>query len=84
MITFFFLFFFFKYLFIYLAALVLVLAGSSSLTRDRTWFPLHWECGVLATGPPGKFHIILPSILYFNNCSFFSGRTLWLVFPTRD
>ena len=25
--------------------------GSSSLTRDQT---LHWELGVLATGPPGK------------------------------
>ena len=26
--------------------------GSSSLTRDQTWGPLHWEHGVLATGPP--------------------------------
>ena len=33
-------------LFIYLAVL-----GSSSLARDGT---LHWDCGVLATGPPGK------------------------------
>ena len=28
--------------------------GYSSLTRDRTLGPLHWERGVLATGPPGK------------------------------
>ena len=27
----------------------------SSLTRDRTQAPLHWDHGVLATGPPGKF-----------------------------
>ena len=27
-------------------------AGSSSLTRDGTPAPLHWELGVLATGPP--------------------------------
>ena len=57
---------FFKntYLFIYLAASGLscsmqtlscgMHAGSSSLTRDRTLGPLHWESGVLATGPPGK------------------------------
>ena len=28
--------------------------GSSSLTRDKPSH-LHWEQGVLATGPPGKF-----------------------------
>ena len=28
--------------------------GSTSLTRDRTPGPLHWEHGALATGPPGK------------------------------
>ena len=28
--------------------------GSSSLTSDWTQPPLHWECIVLATGPPGK------------------------------
>ena len=28
--------------------------GSSSLTRDRTLGPLHWECRVLAPGPPRK------------------------------
>ena len=27
---------------------------SSSLTRDQTPGPLHWEFGILATGPPGK------------------------------
>ena len=26
----------------------------SSLTRDQC--PLHWECGVLTTEPPGKSH----------------------------
>ena len=29
-------------------------ARSSSLTRDGTPAPLHWELGVLATGTPGK------------------------------
>ena len=28
---------------------------SSSPSRDQTQGRLHWECGVLATGPPGKF-----------------------------
>ena len=28
--------------------------GGSSLTRDGTGGPLHWECEVLTTGPPGK------------------------------
>ena len=28
--------------------------GSYSLTRDQTLGPLHWKCGVLATGPPRK------------------------------
>ena len=28
--------------------------GSSSLTMDQTPAPLHWECEVLATWPPGK------------------------------
>ena len=28
--------------------------GSSSLTRDRTWPPLHWGRGVSTTAPPGK------------------------------
>ena len=40
--------------------------GSSSLTRDWTLGPLHWECGVLTTGPPGKswklWWYIFPSV----------------------
>ena len=28
--------------------------GINSLLRDQTPGPLHWECRVLATGPPGK------------------------------
>ena len=32
--------------------------GSSSLTRNRTPGPLHWELRVLATGSPGKSHSI--------------------------
>ena len=28
--------------------------GPSFPTRDQTRAPLHWECGVLATGPPWK------------------------------
>ena len=33
--------------------------GSSSLTRDQTWAPLHWKHGVLATGLPGKSVVLL-------------------------
>ena len=58
-------FFFLKCLFIYLFWLhwVLVVAcrlscsmhvGCNSLTRDWTQGPLHWECRVLPTGPPGR------------------------------
>ena len=34
---------------------------SSSLTKDQTQDPLHWEHGTLATGPPGKsnYHPVL-------------------------
>ena len=46
--------------------------GSSSLTRDRTQAPFHWQLGVLTTGPPGRslcfvlmwpfvFFIVIPS-----------------------
>ena len=28
----------------------------NSQTRNQTPCPLHWECGVLITGPPGKSH----------------------------
>ena len=34
----------------WLQGLSLQPVGSSSLTRDHTWGPLHWEWGVLATG----------------------------------
>ena len=27
--------------------------GHTSLTRDQTCAPLHWEHGALTTGPPG-------------------------------
>ena len=56
-------FFFFKYLFIWLCGVLVngmqtpscgMHVGSSSLTRDRTRGPLHWECEVLSTTPPGK------------------------------
>ena len=30
----------------------------SSLTRDRTYTPLQWKCGVLTTGLPGKPHVL--------------------------
>lgn len=49
-------FFFFKYLLIYLAvpALSCGIWGPSSLTRDWALGPLHWELGVIATGPPHR------------------------------
>ena len=28
----------------------------SSPTNRLNWYPLHWECRVLTTGPPGKSH----------------------------
>ena len=41
-----------------MACEILVAAcGPSSLTRDRTVTPQpppHWECGILAIGPPGQ------------------------------
>ena len=38
--------------------------GSNSLTRDQIWAVLHWEHGILPTGPPGK-----------SLNSYFDGRT---------
>ena len=38
--------------------LLILHVRSSSLTRDRTWHPLLWELGVLASGLPGKSHPI--------------------------
>ena len=35
--------------------------GWSSLIKDGTWAPLHWEEGVLATGPQGN------SLFFFLN-----------------
>ena len=54
--------FFFLIIYLFCCARSLVGAGGilvgqmgfHSLTRDQTWGPLHWECRVLATGPPGK------------------------------
>ena len=63
-------------LFIYLAALVLLASLGSFSCGSGIYFPdpgsnlgpLHWECGVLTTGPLGKFLISnlvsLPSILH--------------------
>ena len=45
--------------------------GSSSLPRGLNPGPLHWECGVLAGGPPGK-SLILPVLI----CT--SLISLWL------
>ena len=42
--------------------------SSSSLTRDWTQGRLHWEHGVLATGPPGKF---LTCCFYFHDITAF-------------
>ena len=37
--------------------------GFSSLTRDGTWAPLHWEHRVLATGPPGESPVVIIMIV---------------------
>ena len=47
-------FFLFTHLYIWLHRVLVAAYGSSSLTRDWTWVPLHWVCGVLATQPSGK------------------------------
>ena len=39
-------------------------ARSSSLTRDQTQTPLHWEHKVLATGTPGKSIHLLFKIIF--------------------
>ena len=46
---------------------------SSSLTRDWTWGPLHWELGMLASGPTGKSWL-LPSY----RCMIHRAICLWL------
>ena len=48
-------------------------AGSSSPTRDRTRAPLHWEHGVLSTGPPGKS---------LSTCTLFSPNKHFTCFTT--
>ena len=48
--------------------------GSSSLTRDQTWAPLHCEWGVLATRSPGKSqHWLLNLVLVKRNCPIGGG-----------
>ena len=49
---------------------LLLHTGSSSLTRDRTPRPLHWEYRVLATGPPGESRV-RASDHYFSCHTFF-------------
>ena len=39
--------------------------GYSSLTRDQTLGPLHWDCGVLPIRPPGKSQDLLSQQLSF-------------------
>ena len=34
------------------------------LNQGSNLGPLHWECGVLATGPPGKSLLTRPSITF--------------------
>ena len=48
--------------------------GIYSLTRDWTWAPLHWECRVLATGPPRK-----PLLLFFNQMNLYTHTQTHLV-----
>ena len=43
--------------------LLVVACGIQSLNQGLNPGPLHWECGVLSTGPPGKFH---HTCLYYN------------------
>ena len=53
--------------------------GSSSLTRDQTQAPLHWEHRVLATGPSGKYSPYCFLFPCFSANRFVSG----LGFPGR-
>ena len=73
--------YFILYLFIYLAVPGLScgmwdLVPSSSLTRG----PLHWKHGILATGPPGKFHPRPPSPPYPLEFKFLEGREFSLFY----
>ena len=42
--------------FIYFYAMPCSMWDLSSPTNRLNWYPLHWECRVLTTGPPGKSH----------------------------
>ena len=55
--------------------------GSNSLSRDWTPEPLHWECGVLASGPPGKSQSWFFSFSAFP-CSFWFCCRSFLASPT--
>ena len=51
--------------------------GSTSLTRDQTQAPLHWECRVLTTGPPGKSLIFATFLMWginFKLCGVSGGH----------
>ena len=50
-------------------------AESSSLTGDQTPGPLHWACGVLATGPPEKPPYLI--LLSFALLPFLQSESLW-------
>ena len=43
-----------EYLFIWLCEVLVEACGISFLGQGSNLGPLHWECGVSATGPPGK------------------------------
>ena len=49
--------------FTWLCGILVWHVGSSSLTRDWTWGPLHCDHGVLATGPSWKSHLAMSLII---------------------
>ena len=57
---------------------------SSSLSKDGTPGPLHWECGVLATRPQGKSQHLVFFVFVFSPPSFCCcsslGRPTYAVF----
>ena len=57
---------------------------SSSPTGDWTPGPLHWECEVLATGPPGKclYHFLASTYKWYRMISIFLCE-LSLKFPVE-
>ena len=58
--------------------------GSSSPTGDWTPGPLHWECEVLATGPPRKclYHFLASTYKWYRMISIFLCE-LSLKFPVE-